>query len=348
MSFLRRSHAPWMLLGMLLGLLLCPALLSACATQPLQPPAAGAGRAATPPAAPPRKAERGPAPSVDPGDATLAEIDRLLAQWDAAQASGRLDEADALRPRLVAEVDAAFALVLGAARGERGQAGSYVGTMALAFSPRPEVTAVLAERLAERDVRLVANALIAIKLRADPATPLAPIVAHVASPHADLRRYAPLALAHVLEARRRAGQAAEPEILAQALERLVRIRQDQDPHVRLHVARALGELGLAEGAAALLPMLADSSSRVALGAAAALSRCGGRPGFERVIHLLHNSTPEAQPLVAGTLVVYAERLQGAPLSEAELRYLGSSAPAWARWYAEFAKRAPAVPSASGF
>jgi hypothetical protein len=40
-------------------------------------------------------------------------------------------------------------------------------------------------------------------------------------------------------------------------------------------------------------------------------------------------------------VVYAERLQGAPLSEAELRYLGSSAPAWARWYAEFARRVPA-------
>ena len=76
-------------------------------------------------------------------------------------------------------------------------------------------------------------------------------------------------------------------------------------------------------------------------AAAALSRCGGRPGFERVIHLLHNSSPEAQPLLAGTLVVYAERLQGGPLSEAELRYLGSSAPAWARWYAEFVKRVPA-------
>lgn len=341
MSFLPRPHAPLMPLGMPLGLLLCAALLSACATKPLQPPAAGAGRGATPPAAPSRTAESRPAPAVDPGDATLAEIDRLLAQWDSAQGSGRLAEADLLKARLSAEVDAAFALVLGAARGERGQAGSYVGTMALAFSPRPEVTAVLADRLAERDLRLVANALIALKLRADPATPLPPIVAHVASPHADLRRYAPLALAHVLEARRRTGQGVEPQVLAQALERLVRIKQDQDPHVRLHAARALGELGLPEAAAALQPMLDDSSSRVALGAAAALSRCGGRPGFERVIHLLHNSAPEAQPLLAGTLVVYAERLQGAPLSEAELRYLGSSAPAWARWYAEFSKRVPA-------
>jgi hypothetical protein len=123
-----------------------------------------------------RARPRRPAPAVDPGDATLAEIDRLLAQWDAAQGSGRLAEADLLKARLSAEVDAAFALVLGAARGERGQADADVGTMALAFSPRPEVTAVLAERLAEREQRLVANALIALKLRADPATPLPPVL----------------------------------------------------------------------------------------------------------------------------------------------------------------------------
>jgi len=274
----------------------------------------------------------------DSEDATLAELDRLLARWDEAQGGGRVAEADVLRAQISGRVDGAFVLLLGAARGERGQAGSYVGTMGLAFSHRPEATTVLTERLAERDTRLVANALIALKLRADPATPLAPIVAHVASPLADLRRYAPLALAHVLEARHRVGQASEPELLAQALQRLLRIKQDQDPHVRLHTARALGELRLPEAEAALLPMLDDTSSRVALGAAAALARCGGRPGFERVVHLLHNSSAEAQPLLAATLMGYAERLQGAPLSAAELRYLGSSAPAWARWYAEFVKR----------
>ena len=341
MSAMPRPRRFWVLPPCLLPtcVLLASALLSACAGRALQPPAAGPGREAPPPATPSREAVGARvALAADSDDTTLAEIDRLLSRWDEAQAGSRVAEADVLGAQIAAQVESAFVLLLSAARGERGQAGSYVGTMALAFSRRPEATAVLAERLAERDLRLVANALIALKLRADPATPLSPIVAHVASPHADLRRYAPLALAHVLEARRRVGQEVEPELLAQALQRLVRIKQDQDPHVRLHTARALGELGLPEAAAALLPMLDDTSSRVALGAAAALARCGGRPGFERVVQLLHNSAAEAQPLLAGTLVVYAERLQGAPLSAAELRYLGSSAPAWARWYAEFVKR----------
>ena len=320
-------------------LLLLMLATAGCSGSRLQAPAAKAPCA---PCEQPPVAEAPPRSPADPGDVTLAELDRALAQWDAAQASGRMAEADALAQRIAALTDGAYALVAGAARGERGQAGTYVGTMALAFSKRPEATAVVADRLAERDVGLVANALVALKLRADPATPLAPIVAHVASPHADLRRYAPLALARVLEARRRTSEPLDPVLASQALQRLLHTRQDQDPIVRLHVARALGELGGPEAAAALLAMVGDTSSRVALGAAAALARCGDRPGFERVLHLLHNSTPDAQPLVAGTLVVYAERLQGGPLSAAEISYLGASAPAWGRWYAEFVKRQPAA------
>jgi HEAT repeat protein len=283
---------------------------------------------------------------LDETDAVLAELDRLLALWDAAQAEGDLREAERLQAELTRRVDASFDLLVAVARGARGQAGVYVGTMALGFAPasRP-ATEVLVERLREQDPRLVANALIALKLRADPQTALRPLVTHLASASADVRRYAPLALARVLEARRVAGLPADGALEAEALRRLASQTRDGDALVRLHTAKVLGELRLPAAVDVLLGMLDDTSERVRLGAAAALARHGSRPGFERTVHLMHEMRPEAQPLMAAVLVTHAERLQGRPLSPEEIRALGASAPAWARWYADFVQRESAAPAA---
>jgi hypothetical protein len=305
-----------------------------------QAPAKGGPSAAAQPAPPVRTAA-----TLDATDAQLAELERLLALWDAAQAEGDLPEADRIQQELRRRADASFDGLAAAARGGRGQAGVYVATMSLGFaSPGVPATEVLVERLREQDASLVANALIALKLRADPATPTGPLIVHLGSASPDVRRYAPLALARVLEARTAAGLPTNAKAEGDALRGLSSTVRDMDPLVRLHTAKALGELSLPAASDVLLGMLDDTSERVRLGVAAGLARRGSRPGFERTVQLLHELRPEAQPLMAAVLVTHAQRLQGAPLTAEEQRWLGTSAPAWARWYADFVKRSPAQPA----
>jgi HEAT repeat protein len=338
-------------LVLLRGALLGPALLlAACAggTERLGPAADGrvkpAPRATAPEAREPASLAR---PDADAADGSLGELDRRLALWDEAQAEGRLAEADRIRGDLVRRIDAESDLLVAAARGSRGQGGVYVATMALAFATRRDATAVLVERLGDPDPRLVSNALLALKLRADPATPLEPIVAHLGSSSQIVRRHAPLALAYVLAARRAARVPADPALEARAQTRLVATLRDGDPLVRLHNAKAFAEITLPDATEALLAMLDDTSERVRLGAAAGLAQRGSRPGFERSVHLLHEMREEAKPLMAAVLGEHAATLQGAPLTPAQVQHLGTSAPAWAQWYAQFIRSAPATQPKGG-
>lgn len=283
--------------------------------------------------------------SEDPSDVTLAEIDRLVMRWDEAQADGRVSEADALQAELARRATAEHALLASAAGGSRGQAGAYVGTMALGFSRHGEATRVLVGQLAARDARLVGNALIALKLRADPATPLEPLVGLMASANADVRRYAPLALAHVLEARRAAGIPPDGALEARALPRLAEDVRDQDSTTRLHAARALGALSVPGAEPLLLTLVKDPSRRVGFGAARALAARGASDGFAGVVELLHQVEPEAKPMVAAVLVIYAEKLQGRPLTPEEQRSLGTSVLNWSRWHGALLRSKPAAPPA---
>lgn len=290
----------------------------------------------------PSAAARVPARALTDEERRLGDLDLRLAAFDAAQAEGRVDEADVRAAELVRRVEADFALLEAAARGAHGADGAYVGTMAMGFSRRPAATAVLVERLADRDSRLVANALLAVKLRGDPAMPLGAVGVHVASRDADVRRYAPLAVARVLEARRRAGSAVDATAEEELLQRVKATLADQDPLVRLHTARMLGELSDRRAVDLLMRLLEDASERVRLGAAVALGKHGHPPGFLRTVQWLHEAADEDKPLFAAALAGHAARLQGRSLSNAEEQALGVSAAAWARWHAALPAVAPAA------
>lgn len=327
-----------------LWLALAVGALAGCAQRPLSPtgparpdPAAldPARRTAAPP--PARAVAQDPA---DPLVKRLGSIDRLLVEWDQAQGEGR-GEAQGLAARLRGEVDAAWSDVVAAHDGQGGEDGRYLATMALGFASRPEATPRLMGTLEATDPRLVANALIALKLRADPATPLPALAFYLRSSDKDVRRYAPLALAHVLEARRRAGAPADAGAQGSIYDRCLPSARDADVLVRLHTVRLLGELDLPEAATTLRAILADPSTRIQLAAASALARRGEAAAFPEVVRLLHEAPDRGKPLVASILVAYAERLAGAPLALADRERLGTDSLAWSRWYGAWQKTAPA-------
>jgi HEAT repeat protein len=281
----------------------------------------------------------------DPRSLRLARIARMLEAWDESQGTGDERRAQAFAVSLRKEVDAAGADVRAAFRGETGDEGRYLATMALGFSSGADVTGLLAGRLGDKDPRLVANALIALKLRADPATPLVPIARHVNSGSLDVRRYAPLALANVLAARRKAGIPPDVRLETRVGPDLVAQAADRDALARLHAARALGELSVPGGGPTLVLLLRDEHPRVKLGAAEALARRGEPNGVREVVRLLEEMPKDEKPAVADILFLYAERLTGAPLSDAEKQRLGTSPMAWLRWDTARIAAAPPVPPA---
>lgn len=330
-------------LGGALWLALALGAQAGCARRPLAPTGPArpdpAGLDPAQPTGAPSPARVAAQDPSDPLVQRLGSIDRLLVEWDQAQGEGRA-EAQGLAARLRSEVDAAWIDVLAAHDGQGGEDGRYLATMALGFASRPEATPRLVRTLEAADARLVANALIALKLRADPATPLPALAFYLRSADKDVRRYAPLALAHVLEARRRAGTPADAATEGSLYDRCLPSARDADVLVRLHTVRLLGELALPEAATTLRAILADPSTRVQLAAASALGRRGERAAFPEVVRLLHEAPDRGKPLVAAILATYAERLTGAPLPAAERERLGTDSLAWSRWYGAWQKTAP--------
>lgn len=314
--------------GFALGLLL---VLGACAQRVGGSTSPARGQATAPAGA----ALETPGAPVDPRTQRLAELDRLLVEWDRAQVQGRTAQAAETAQHLRTAADAAWSDLVAAHGGQSGDDGRYLATMALGFSGRAEATGLLVESLKSPDPRLVANALIALKLRADPATPVLPVAFYVGSAQADVRRYAPLALAHVLEARRGAGQAPDLDLEARLLPRLSPSLRDRDVLVRLHAARLLGEFSSAESLPPLRVLLRDPSTRIQLAAGAALARRADPDSFPEVVRLLHQAPESGKTLVTPVLALYAERLSGAPLADEERRRMGVSGIAWSRWYADW-------------
>jgi HEAT repeat protein len=329
---LRTAPAP--IRAVLMAPLLATAL-SACGCQ------GGAGTAAPTASVSPRsEAAAVPRPADDPRLGPymerFARVEGEIARWDALRADGRAAEADALAMDVRRDVDASYADFERAAGGSLGPHAQYLGVSALGFASAPQATTALVGRLRDGDAQLVGNALIALSVREDAATPLPPVIAHV-GPDRPLpsKRYAPLVLAHVLEARARAGAAPETALEVEALARLRPMAVDQDPIARLHVAKALGALRVPGAVEPLNVLVGDPQMRIRWAAAAALERQGDPLGFPGVVRLLHEVAPESKSVIRDVLVSYAGRLQGRPLSPTELASLGTGARAWSQWFTLF-------------
>jgi len=292
------------------------------------------------PAAPPAPTATGPLPSQPtPGDPRMLrfhKVDMLVAQWDVAQASARTDQAEALAQQIRAEVDGAFPDFVSASRGEMGMRLQYAAVGALGFSARPQATNALLDRLADTDPQLVGNTLIALKIKADPETPLAPILKMVTANAPAPRRYAPLAVANIVEARWRTGRGVDQAMQNTATHVLSGVVADRDPYVRLHVAKALGALRGPGTFDLLMILMKDEEIRIRLAAAVGLERVGNPEGFPEVVLLLGDAPDELKPTVRDLLASYAGRLQGTPLDPQDVTRLGLSPQAWQRWFGEYA------------
>ena len=287
---------------------------------------------------------RGVLPPASERSERAFRVDTLVSQWDSAQADGRDEEATAFAEKIGAEVDADFPTFRAAARGDSDLRSQSLAVKALAFSKNPEALSLLVARLADPDADLVANALIAIKLRADPATPLPPLLTLLRSKALAVREFAPLALANVLLAREAAHMPLDPQVAPRAMGGLVGLLEDRDPVVRLHVAKAMGALRAPEANDFLVLLLKDDHVRIRIAAASALERIGDPRAFPKVVELLDAVDDAQKPLVREILVSYAARLQGSPLTAEQRTQLDVSPHAWDRW---FASRTPQPPMRSG-
>lgn len=263
-------------------------------------------------------------------------LEALLAAWDDSQGAGRMDEAHDHAARLQQEVDAQRGLLDAAARGREGAAAQALAVSVLAFASDGTATAILVRTLESKEPRIVGNALIALGIRSDAETPLGPLLAYCERRWPlEIRRFAPLAVAHVVDARAQRGVSLDATAKANALIRLGALAADSDPVVRLHAVKGLGVIDAAGAVELLIERLKDGHVRVRYGAAAALERTGDARGFQHVVLLLANAPPDALPMLGDLVASYAERMQGRPLDPAERAALGSNARAWSRWFDEY-------------
>ena len=272
-------------------------------------------------------------PRVEPHLTQLQRADAMLTRWDGLRADGRGTEADALAPKIGEEVDADFGTFQRAAEGELGPQAQYLAVSALGFSRRPEATRALLERLADRDADLVGNALIALSVRADPETPVDALVTRIAPNYPPaVKRYAPLALANVMDARTKAGAPVDAAREQVALAKLGSVVLDHDPITRLHVAKGLSALRIQGTLPYLRTLVGDPTMRVRWAAAAALEAQGDPAGFPDVVRLLNDVAPESRTVIRDILVAYAGKVQGRPLTQTEIESLGTGPRAWSQWF----------------
>ena len=275
--------------------------------------------------------------TTDPRMLRFHRVDMLIAQWDVAQASGQAEQAEQLFQQTGREVDGGLGDFVAGSTGTFGLRMQYIAVGGLGFSSRPEAARALVEQLSGRDPDLVGNALIALKLRADPDTPIPPLLKLAQANATAPRRYAPLAIANVLDARYRTGRGLDTETQRATAHVLSGLVADRDPFVRLHVAKALGALR-GPGTYELLSILPrDEELRNRLAAAAGLERLGDPRGFPEAIRLLYDAPDDMKPVVRDLLVSYGGTLQGGMLSAADVDRLGISATAWSRWFADLAQ-----------
>lgn len=272
-------------------------------------------------------------PKVQPYLEQFARVEAMLLRWDSLRANGRNPEAQSLAPSITQAVDADYPTFERAARGELGLHARYLAVSALGFASAPGATAVLAEQVAGRDGRLAGNAFIALGVRADPNTSVDLIIARIGPTQPlEVKRYAPLALGKVLEARAAAGMPVSQGQERQAMARLGAIVVDPDPITRLHVAKALSAMRIRGTYEYLRVLTGDPVMRVRWAAAAALERQGEPQGFPAVVKLLSEVAPESKPIIRDILISYAGRLQGRALTRSEIESLGIGPRAWSHWF----------------
>jgi len=273
-------------------------------------------------------------PQVRPYLEQFARVEAMLLRWDSLRANGRNPEASALAPSITQAVDADYPTYERAARGELGLHARYLAVSALGFASSPRATAVLQEQVAGRDGRLAGNAFIALGVRADPNTSVDLIIARIGPTQPlEVKRYAPLALGKVLDARAAAGMPVSQGQERQAMARLGAIVVDPDPITRLHVAKALSAMRIRGTYDYLRVLTGDPVMRVRWAAAAALERQGEPQGFAAVVKLLSEVAPESKPVIRDILISYAGRLQGRPLTPGEIESMGIGPRAWSHWFA---------------
>ncbi len=260
----------------------------------------------------------------------------LLGQWDAAQSAGQKQISQRLEGELRQLVDGGFQEFEQASAGSQGAELQYLSTSVLGFSGNPAATQVIERRLDDRDANLIANALVALAIRKDPATKLSPVMTFADTRAPELpRRYAPLVLGTVVDARARSGQPRDPRLEAEIFRRVSTLASDRDVYTRLHVAKALGAVQNAGKTDYLLGLVRDPQMRVRWAAAAALERSGDVRGFPEAVRLMHE-VPEAQKHIIQDIVVsYAGRIRKRPMTEQEVTELGTSAAQWSRWFAKY-------------
>ncbi len=272
----------------------------------------------------------------DPRMTRFQRVDLKLRDWEDATEDGQIAKADLLAQQLRADVDAGYPDFVEASNGKHGAELQYLATSALAFASNPGATQIVLDRVTERDATLAANALVALKVRADPNTPVEPILRLISPSVPDLpRRYAPLALANVLQAKRAAGQPANPAQNERALQALSRSASDRDAYVRLHTAKALGALRMPAAYDSLMLLAKDDDMQIRLAVAAAFERSADPRGFPEVVRLLHDVKPQSKSLIQDVLTSYGRRLPSSTLTDAQAQAFGVSAAAWSRWFSQY-------------
>ena len=279
------------------------------------------------------------------GPNLMSRLEDGVLRWDDAQADGRVDEAQQLFWQVRAEVDAHFVRLVQLARGASGASAQALSLSGLGFATHPRATMILVAALRLKDPRMLGNALIALNLRKDPATPLGPILAHVSRRGSlPARRYAPLAVAEVLHARSESGRPLAAATRAATLKRLGAMVEDQDAVARLHTAKALGALGVRGAVDLLLELARDDNLRVRVAASAALARTGDVRGFMAVVKVLHDTPVASKHVVRDLLGSYGGVLRGAAMGAGEIEALGLSARRWATWFNQLQAAPRAAPA----
>lgn len=272
-------------------------------------------------------------PVVSASEARLVRLDATVKEWDAAQGAGRDDAARALAAKIADEVDRDFGYFDAASKGEHGLRVQNLAVEVLAFSRNRSATTLLVDRLHDLDGSVVGNALIGLKIRSDPETPIRPLIVLLKADFPEARRYAPLALANVAKAREDARRPIEANLSDAAMSGLVGLVQDNDPYARLHAAKAMGALRRPDATDFLTLLLKDERATIRIAAAAALERIGDPRSFPSVVELLDRVPDDQKAIVCEILASYAGHIQGRPLSAAEKKSFDVSARAWDRWFA---------------
>lgn len=268
--------------------------------------ACAAGEPRTPLAEMPREAYAPPPPRAEyrPGQ-LLVDCDVHLNAWQMAMAGPR----DLEGAEKIFFTERALATLVHQHREElereaisAAPRNRAIALAALAFSPEPGVLDLILNGVRDEDPMVAANALLAIGIHNDPATPLGPIreiVADPGAPDAVIRNaaYACLRLAKVqrndpdpylagiliqllgdeqVGVRSQAVAALGILRSAHAAGFLVeRLEQDTEARVRTFAAWSLGEIGARETVKALAAALGDADGYVAGAARAALVKIHG-------------------------------------------------------------------------